>query len=270
MHDDDQAVGRILNRREALGLLCAAGATIAAPLMPTTSTEARARTAARVPGCIARPELIEGPYFIDGQLDRSDIRSDPSTGAVPPGVLLTLAFTVSQLGRGACGPLQGAIVDVWHCDAGGEYSGFDDRRVGFDTRGKTFLRGHQTTDDTGGARFTTIYPGWYAGRAVHIHFKIRTAAAPGQAYEFTSQLFFDEAVNDQVHARPPYLAKGRRDTRNEGDQFFKGGGDQLLLALAPRGDGFNSTFSIGLDLSDAQTGRPDGRRAPAVRGGGRR
>lgn len=270
MHDDDLPVGRILSRREALGLLSAAGATIAAPLMASTSGAARGQTAAPVPGCIARPEMIEGPYFIDRQLDRSDIRSDPSTGAVPPGVPLTLGFTVSQLGRGVCAPLQGAIVDVWHCDAGGEYSGFDDRRVGFDTRGKTFLRGHQTTDAEGGARFTTIYPGWYAGRAVHIHFKIRKNAAQGQAYEFTSQLFFDEALNDQVHARPPYAAKGRRDTRNEGDQFFKGGGDQLVLALAPRGDGFNSTFSIGLDLSDAQTGRPDGRRGPGGPGGGRR
>ena len=268
MHDDDLPVGRILSRREALALFSAAGATMLAPFNGNASTADDAQGArSAVPGCVVRPEMIEGPYFLERQLNRSDIRSEPSTGAVMPGVLLTLAFNVSQINGGTCTSLPGAMVDVWQCDAAGEYAGFDDRRVGFDTRGKTFLRGYQMTDNQGVARFTTIYPGWYTGRAVHIHFKIRKDAAPGQAYEFTSQLFFDEALNDQVHARAPYAAKGRRDTHNAADRFFNEGGEPLVLALAPRGGGFDSTFGIALDMSDADTGRPDGRRGAGGRGG---
>ena len=270
MDHDDFPVGRILGRREALTLLSAAGAAMFAPRTRTASaqTSGQATSAAALPGCVVRPELIEGPYFVDRALDRSDIRSEPSTGAVMPGVPLTLAFSVSQISGGHCAPLAGAVVDVWQCDAQGEYSGFDDRRVGFDTREKKFLRGHQLTDDNGVARFTTIYPGWYPGRAVHIHFKVRKDLAPKGTYEFTSQLFMDEELTDEVHARPPYAAKGPRDTRNEGDRFFKGGGNQLLLALTPHGGGFDTTFGIALDFSDADTGRTDGSRG-AGRGRGR-
>ena len=253
MDNDDLPVGRILSRRETLALFGAAGITALAPF-------GRAALAA-APGCIVRPEMIEGPYFVDERLERSDIRPEPSTGEVTPGVPLTLGFLVSRVEGSTCVPLPGAIVDVWQCDARGEYSAFEDRRVGFDTRGKAFLRGYQVTDAGGQARFTTIYPGWYPGRAVHIHFKIRTAPSAGQAWEFTSQLFFDEALTDRVHARPPYAAKGRRDTRNEADGFFPRGGDQLLLSAMPDGDGFDATFGIGLDLSNADTGRPDGRRS---------
>jgi protocatechuate 3,4-dioxygenase beta subunit len=254
MDNDDLPVGRILSRRETLALLGAAGLSALAPFGAVAA-------AAAMPGCIVRPEMIEGPYFVDERLERSDIRPEPSTGEVPPGVPLTLGFVVSRVGGGTCVPLQGATIDLWQCDAGGEYSAFEDRRAGFDTRGKAFLRGYQVTDAGGRARFTTIYPGWYPGRAVHIHFKIRTASSAGRTWEFTSQLYFDEALTDRVHARLPYAAKGRRDTMNERDGFFPRGGDQLLLSAMPDGDGFDATFSIGLDLANAEIGRPDGRRS---------
>ncbi len=272
MHDDDLPVGRILSRREALALLSAAGATVLGPFgsSPSAATLGQAAASAPVPGCVVRPELIEGPYFIDLQLNRSDIRSEPSTGAAMPGALLTLALNVSQISSGTCTPLQGAMVDLWQCDAAGEYSAFEDRTVGFDTRGNKFLRGYQLTNDQGLARFTTIYPGWYSGRAVHLHFKIRKDTGAGETYEFTSQLFFDETLTDSVHLRPPYATKGKRDTRNETDRFFKDGGDRLLLATSPRGEGFDTTFGIGLDLSDARTGGPDRwQGAPGGRGRGR-
>ncbi len=86
----------------------------------------------------------------------------------------------------------GAIVDIWHCDAAGVYSDATD--PGFNTVGKKFLRGYQVTDANGGVQFTTIYPGWYRGRTVHIHFKVRAKAKSGQSYEFTSQLYFDDAI----------------------------------------------------------------------------
>ena len=168
MNDDDRPVGRVLTRREALVLLGAGGLTGLAPRRTAAQTPA-------TPACVVRPELTEGPFFVDEQLNRSDIRSDPGDGTVRPGVPLRLALRVSRLTRGACAPLPGAMVDLWHCDAIGVYSGVQD--PGGSTVGKKFLRGFQTTDGEGLARFTTIYPGAYRGRAVHIHFKIRSAAA---------------------------------------------------------------------------------------------
>jgi protocatechuate 3,4-dioxygenase beta subunit len=115
--------------------------------------------------------------------------------------------------------------------------------IGFNPRGQRFLRGFQLTDASGLAQFTTIYPGWYAGRAVHIHFKIRTGGA-----QFTSQLYFDESLTDQVHTQAPYNGKGRRNTLNTQDGIFQGGGSQLVLAAAPEGSGYGATFDIALQL----------------------
>jgi protocatechuate 3,4-dioxygenase beta subunit len=101
------------------------------------------------------------------------------------------------------------------------------------------------TDSNGNAQFTTIYPGWYPGRTVHIHFKIRTGSDVGQSYEFTSQLYFDDAVTDQVQAQAPYASKGRRQ-KNANDGIFQNGGDQLLLVLTKNNQGYTATFNIGL------------------------
>jgi protocatechuate 3,4-dioxygenase beta subunit len=295
MDQDDMPVGRVLTRRDAVRLLtlgsaavltgCSRGAGGAADTaLPAagTGTTAAARTAATaVPGCVVRPELTVGPYFVDRQLERIDIRTEPATGKVTDGVPLDLAFNVSQVQGGACAPLAGAMVDVWHCDAQGTYSGVDDRTVGFDTQGQKYLRGYQVTGADGVARFRTIYPGWYPGRTVHIHFKVRTPAAAALAddaartYEFTSQLFFDEALTDRVFARAPYAAKGRRDTTNANDGIYRDAGEQLLLAVAPDGEGYRAAFDIALDLSDTGTGGADrsggpGGRPPGGRPGARR
>lgn len=132
-------------------------------------------------------------------------------------------------------------MDVWHCDALGAYSD-----VG-STSGQKFLRGYQSTDASGNAQFSTIFPGWYQGRAVHIHFKIRTSLGGG-GVEFTSQLFFDESVISQVFAQSPYSQKGRADTPNARDGIYQGGGSQLLLALAGEGTGYVATFDIALQF----------------------
>jgi hypothetical protein len=103
-----------------------------------------------------------------------------------------------------------------------------------------------------------VYPGWYSGRTVHIHFKIRTTAPNGRDYEHTSQLFFDDRLTDIVHGKKPYLKKGQRDTRNKDDNFFQQGGDQLLLKVTGNSEsGYYASISIGLDLTDAETGTPD-------------
>jgi protocatechuate 3,4-dioxygenase beta subunit len=203
--------------------------------------------AAALPACIARPEQTEGPYFVDEKLNRSDIRLEPSDKSVKPGVPLRLEFQVSRVSGGSCSPLAGAVVDIWHCDALGVYS--DVRDAGFDSRGKKFLRGYQTTDAKGAARFQTIYPGWYQGRAVHIHFKIRAVAASWRSFEFTSQLYFDESITDQVHKQPPYNSKGYRSTTNDQDFIFRAGGKQLTLALTEDAPGYRASFDLGLLVS---------------------
>jgi protocatechuate 3,4-dioxygenase beta subunit len=237
MGSDDGTIGRVLTRREALALLGAGGLAALGAGRPAS---------AAAPGaCVVRPALTEGPYFVDVRLDRSDIRSDPADGTLPPGAPLHLTLRVSRTAAGTCAPLPGAMVDVWHCDAAGVYSDVADR--GGSTVGRKFLRGHQTTGADGRVAFTTIYPGAYPGRAVHVHFKVRTEAGRGRAHEFTSQLFFDDALTDQVHARPPYAAAARR-MRNERDGIYRGTGGQLTLAAAPSGGGYAAAFDLALEV----------------------
>lgn len=249
MSNDDAPVGRVLRRREILALLSAAagGVVVAAGGRSRWNPAALAAAAATLPACVLRPEQTEGPYFVDERLRRSDIRSDPTDGAVKPGVPLALTFRVAELRGGGCAPLPGAIVDIWHCDALGVYSDEADPIFG-DTKGKKFLRGYQITDAAGAAEFQTIYPGWYQGRTVHIHFKIRTSFA-SPAHEFTSQLYFDDALTDRVHTEQPYARKGRRTVRNTQDGIFRGGGTSLLLAPVPRGKDYAAAFDVALHLA---------------------
>jgi len=239
---DDIPVGRVLNRREALAFLGATGALFFFGCSDSTASTAPGDTSS---SCLVRPELTEGPYYVDEELNRSDIRSDPSDGTVRAGALLALTFNVSRASSSACEPLADAVVDVWHCDALGAYSDVSD--PGFNTAGKKFLRGYHVTGSDGVARFTTIYPGWYQGRAVHIHFKVRSSASASSAYEFTSQLFFDDSLTDQVHAQQPYASKGQRDLRNSGDGIYNQGGSQLVLNVTQTADGYAAIFDIALE-----------------------
>src|ERR671912_908314 len=152
---------RYLSRREMLGLM---GSTAAAITLAgcggsersgqpgaweTTDASTAAETASTT--CVVRPEQTEGPYYVDTGLDRSDIREERE------GVPLDLTFNVSRVDEGdisACGPLAGAVVDIWHCDALGEYSAVEDNTEGFSTLDETFLRGYQVTDENGTARST--------------------------------------------------------------------------------------------------------------------
>jgi protocatechuate 3,4-dioxygenase beta subunit len=260
--DDDRPIGRILTRRDILALLggsalaACAPSTLVSPSATTAASLAAATTAAAtaagtsaavvLPSCVVRPALTEGPYFVDEKLDRSDIRSDPSTNAVKPGVTLALTFVVSRVSATSCVALANATVDVWHCDALGVYSDATDPTFG-STKGTKFLRGYQKTGANGEATFTTIWPGWYQGRAVHIHFKIRATAANGQASDFTSQLFFDESLTDQVFTQSPYSQKGGAGRlRNESDGIFQGSGGKLTLAPTKTANGYSATFDIGL------------------------
>lgn len=239
---DDRSVGRLVSRRDVVRLLGGSAAwLLAGSLIPRW-----AAASTPSPACVVRPEQTEGPYFVDERLNRSDIRSDPTDGQVKPGTPLALRLAISRLSVGLCQPLAGAQVDIWHCDALGVYS--DVRDPGFNTTGRKFLRGYQITDAKGEARFLTIYPGWYEGRTVHIHVKVRTAPQAKRSFEFTSQMYFDDALSDRVYAGAPYATKGTRTARNQHDRIFRHGGDQLMLAPTATADGYAATFALGLQL----------------------
>ncbi len=245
MDTDDRPVGRVLSRRELLTTLGIAAASVAIGLPVGRRSLALASTLSQ--DCIVRPEQTEGPYFVDERLQRSDLRVDPATGERKAGTPLKLDLDVSRVTRDGCLPLSGARVDVWHCDADGVYS--DVRDPSFDTSGHAFLRGYQLTDASGRARFRTIYPGWYEGRTVHIHFKVRTSPKQRRGYDFTSQLYFDDRLNDVVLARPPYSRRGTRAVRNRMDGIYRDGGDRLMLAPVKSGDGYAARFALALKLA---------------------
>jgi protocatechuate 3,4-dioxygenase beta subunit len=179
--------------------------------------------------CVLTPELTEGPYYIAGEKYRRDIREGH------PGTLLTLRLTV--LNASTCKPIKGAAVDIWHADAAGNYSGF-----GSDTSSRTFLRGIQKTDKNGRAVFTTIYPGWYQGRAVHIHVKVHV----GGNVVHTGQLFFPDALTRDVYKAAPYAARGNPSTTDAQDAIYVNGGRRGLLAIRKNGAGYVGTIAMGV------------------------
>lgn len=229
--------GARLARRRMLGLLGASVAALAA--------SARSQAPAAL-SCVVRPHQTQGPFFVDEPLDRSDIRSDPRSGQTTAGVPLRLSFRVSQLTQGDCAALAGARVDIWHCDADGRYSDVRGFGFGASTAGTQFLRGYQLTDAHGMARFLTIYPGWYFGRAVHVHFKIRSSGPRGEARDFTSQLYFDERLTQRVYAREPYAQRPQRWLRNADDALYRDGGGELTLAPEAQGEGYAASFDVAL------------------------
>lgn len=254
MKNSNRQLSKILTRRETLGLFRVAGtAILLVGCLPRKSISTHAQSSVAImassstPGCVISPEQTEGPYFVDEKLNRSDIRYEPTDGSMKIGVPLQLILHVSQIGSNGCIPLAGAMVDVWHCDALGVYSDVTD--TSFNTVGKKFLRGYQLTDAKGNVQFTTIYPGWYPGRTVHIHFKIRTTGISRQDYEFTSQLYFDDAISDRVYNQAPYVSKGQYRTKNADDGIFAGGGEQMLLKLTENGFGYAATFDVGLRMA---------------------
>jgi protocatechuate 3,4-dioxygenase beta subunit len=242
MHNDDRPVGRMLSRRKALALFGASAASFAPrALAQTGAGDPRLAT----PDCVAQPEQTEGPYFVDKALERADIRVDPSTGTISAGVPLALEFVLSRVtAANTCDVLPRAQVDIWHCDALGKYSDVSDRSG--DTRGQQFLRGYQVSDANGVVRFTTIYPGWYRGRAVHVHFKVRTPGDNGRTDEFTSQVYFPDELTDRVHMEQPYASNRGQRLLNERDMIFREGGTQLILPVVPRADGYAATYRIAM------------------------
>jgi protocatechuate 3,4-dioxygenase beta subunit len=236
-----------------------AGAGVWSRLTAYAAPEEAEAAAGTSLACVLSPAKTEGPYFVDEKLNRSDIRTDPSDGSVQAGVPLKLTIRTFDADRG-CKPVPGATVDVWHANAQGAYSDVAQNGTG----GKKFLRGFQKTDASGAAEFTTIYPGWYQGRTIHIHFKVRLFDGASETHEFTSQIFFDEATNNAVMALPTYNRGRTRDVLNANDNVFGSDGSRLIASAAGTTSGYTATFDVGLSGLPASAASADSKLAASL------
>ncbi len=223
---------RDLTRRQLMAASAAAGAYVLLGCgsddksTSSTSTAATSTSTERV-DCMLAPEQTEGPYYIDTDLIRRDI-----TGG-KEGVPLELRLQVLQ--ASSCEPIANATVEVWHCDALGNYSGVNGNAG-------NFLRGGQRSAKDGQATFRTIYPGWYQGRTTHIHVKVHV----GSREVHTGQLYFDDSANAAVYEQSPYDSHGTPDTTNASDGIYQQGGKESTVALTRRGNGYVGRLSLGV------------------------
>ncbi len=225
---------------------------------------------ASVPGVTKgeTPGLEEGPFWIDGQPQRVDVRTDSTTGLLQAGVPLSIGLTVSQLSDTSpytIKPLVGAKVDIWNCNAQGVYSDESSES----TTGTNYQRGYQLTNSHGVVNFLTIYSGWYSGRTPHVHIRIRTYSGTTVTYNWATQLFFDDTITNAIFAaNSAYTRTTARDTSNTTDRVLNGAsengspsteaGDYTTLKLSNNGTRVQSSFHIVLDLSDTANEDPTG------------
>lgn len=230
-----------------------------ASVTPQTATDA-ADLFAGTNTCTLTPDTTQGPYYFDADKIRGDIREDRQ------GARLRLALKVQD--SETCAALPNAVVEIWHCDAAGLYSGAEDQSSGgggtppgpppgggdqppgeqpgggdqdlVPTDDKRYLRGAQVSNAEGVVEFTTIWPGWYRGRTVHVHVMVHVS----NERVLTSQLMFDEELNAAVFAQRPYAAHTGRDTFNDGDTIFE---DAMLLKVVPDGDGHLASIVLSAD-----------------------
>lgn len=225
-----------LDRRQVLSLLAWAGTAFAAgcansPASPSSSSSNASTTVGSTNAtCAVTPSETIGPYPSLVDLVRSDVRE------TRPGTKLTLNVQVVNTASG-CAPVPGAFVEIWQCDAAGNYSAYGNQV------GQTWLRGFQQTDANGQVTFTTIYPGWYQGRATHIHAEVTINGVSRRV----TQMAFPESVNNTVHTSGVYASRGTNPTTNLADGIFA---DSLAAELVtPVGDptnGYTATFQISL------------------------
>jgi protocatechuate 3,4-dioxygenase beta subunit len=259
-----------IDRRKALVVLGGMGVAVITAACGSDSTKSSpASTTAAVPGpssssaavsCALAPEVTQGPYFLTDHPQASDLVGDRK------GAPLALTLAVVDA---ACKPISDAKVDVWHCDGAGEYAGVGGAAsaggsgVGAAPAGggppgggppggggaggsaaatrtntKTWLQGYQATGADGSVRFDTIYPGWYAGRAVHIHLKVYV----GGSAVHTGQLFFPDDLSTTVFKASPY--RGDPDTLNSGDSIYRSAGSAALLAPVQAGNGYTAKAQL--------------------------
>jgi protocatechuate 3,4-dioxygenase beta subunit len=203
-----------------LGCSSGSGSTGAATTTTQTTTGTTTTTTAgtaTTPGsCVLIPQETVGPYPLFNDIASAATYQREDITERKTGVPLRLTLNIVNVNN-QCAPILTAMVYVWHCDKDGYYSGYN--QAGADLRGQTFLRGVQTTDTSGRVTFNTIYPGWYPGRATHIHFRVYLALD----LQATSQLAFPNSVTSAVYSSPLYVAKGQNPTTPTSDGIFSDG-----------------------------------------------
>ncbi|GAA4049988.1 intradiol ring-cleavage dioxygenase [Streptomyces shaanxiensis] len=214
----------------------------------TASTEASTSAADGV--CVLNAEVTEGPYSLAGALVREDIREDKE------GFEVQYTFTVVDVSND-CAPLANALLEIWHCDHLGEYSGFVGGNGHEEEDNGTFLRGGRMTDENGQCSITSIWPGHYVSRAIHVHMRVHTDVTltddsyTGGEIIHTGQLFFDQDINTEIQATSPYTENTTRETLLEDDSIYDdGGASSGLLTLTALGDsvsdGYKATLTVGV------------------------
>ncbi|WP_449395061.1 intradiol ring-cleavage dioxygenase [Devosia riboflavina] len=264
-----------LNRRDAfkaLAVTASGGLVMSQTAFAQEAGVSARQTSALLQGadvCAIIPEVTEGPYYFDPALERTDITEGR------PGIPLRIRL---QIVDAECAVMEGARVDIWHCDATGVYSGYagqgDDRSV--DTTGETFMRGTLFADANGLVEFETIYPSWYRGRTTHIHFKVFIA----ENVILTGQIFFPDALSEYIFLNvAPYNDRaGTRDTLNSNDSiaaqstraayaFIKELDEEYLAAMIIGVDP-NAQSSIGFSMDGGDRPEPPADGAGAPPGGG--
>jgi protocatechuate 3,4-dioxygenase beta subunit len=216
-----------LARREVLGVLGAAGAALA---LGCSSSPTSASSGTSSGSCAVTPSETAGPFPSLTDLFRSDIREGRT------GVLLTLTLRVVNVSSG-CSAVSGANVEIWHCDVNGNYSQYGSQV------GQTYLRGIQTTNSNGEVTFTTIYPGWYQGRATHIHVEVTVNGVVRKV----SQMAFPESINNTVYASAAYSARGSNPMSNASDGILGDSlADELVTPTGSPAAGYAASWQIGI------------------------
>jgi protocatechuate 3,4-dioxygenase beta subunit len=233
----------------------AAFAALSVPAVSALTGAARAAPLAE-PGaprdvCFLTPQSIEGPYYLDPRLVRAKIAE--GRAGVP------LRVDLRVIDGATCKPSKRARVDIWHADAQGIYSGYQGQgdKQDLSTVGQTFLRGTQFTDGNGAVRFETIYPGWYTGRATHIHFKVLLE----DHNVLTGQMYFPDAVNEFIYANIPAYAHrlNPRAVVNANDRFatFDDPNRLSFCAIKEERDCYAVSLILGVDrFAVARAKRP--------------
>jgi protocatechuate 3,4-dioxygenase beta subunit len=237
-------------RRSAMAAFVGSGAGVVAPPLAAPAHAALFVDVSNV--CVLAPQQIEGPYYFDPGLMRTDIREDRE------GIALRLSFQVVE--AGSCRPIAGARVDVWHADALGCYSGYPGQSDAHNrsTVGKSFLLGTQITDDGGLVGFNTIYPGWYQGRTAHIHFKVFLE----RNSILTGQLYFPDALSEYIYTKiPPYCGRPERDTINKTDMVLTLGHQdpyQFFCRVKEEANCYWASLVLGVDRAISPIPAPSG------------
>lgn len=188
--------------------------------------------------CAVSPSETKGPFPIKtpSQLVLENIKSDRA------GIALLINLKIENKSNN-CAPFPDVLVDVWHCDKDGNYSEYGGTQMQqTDYTSVHFLRGRQTADSKGEVSFLSIYPGWYQGRAPHIHVEVLSSSGSSL---LVTQIAFPENISSNVYSSPNYASHGQADTSNLKDSIFADSLSSELATLTGNlTDGYTLTKTI--------------------------